>query len=160
MRPEDADDIDIVLPRELAEVVDGRALPVINVQYLVAGVLLDGGFGFAMAHDAARMSHPDVTRLMSRIRLTPDPALLRERVATLRVTRRDGSVLEHTCPGVRGGPADPMSVAEVATKALDLMAALPHREQLIDALLRLDDMGDVVALHDLLTPSHREVPRT
>src|SRR5690606_37397378 len=34
LRPDDVADLEIVLPRELAEVVDARELPVINVQYL------------------------------------------------------------------------------------------------------------------------------
>lgn len=160
LRPAHVDEIEIVLPRELAQVVDGRALPVINVQYLVAGVLLDGDFSFAMAHDVERMSHPETTALMARTRLTPDPLLLRDRVATLRITRRDGSVLEHTCLGVRGGPANPMSATDVTAKALDLMSALPHPERLTEALLTLETLDDVAALHDLLTPSHREASRS
>lgn len=158
LRPDDVAELEIVLPRELAQVVDGRALPVINVQYLMAGVLLDGGFSFAMAHDADRMSHPAVTALLGRTRLTPDPVLLRDRVATLRVTRRDGTVLERTCLGVRGGPADPMPAAEVAAKALDLMSARPRAAELADTLLRLDAVADVATLHDLLTPTDREAP--
>lgn len=156
LRPDEVAALEIVLPRELAQVVDGRALPVINVQYLVAGVLLDGGFTFGMAHDAERMSHPDVAALTARIRLTPDPVLLRDRVATLRVTRTDGSTLEQTCSGVRGGPADPMSAAEVTAKALDLMSARPEAARLADTLLRLSDVDDVTALHDLLVPTDRK----
>lgn len=156
LRPDDVAELEIVLPRELAQVVDGRALPVINVQYLMAGVLLDGGFSFAMAHDAERMSHPAITDLTSRTRLTPDPVLLRDRVATLRVTRRDGTVVEQTCLGVRGGPADPMSSAEVTAKALDLLQARPRVGELVESLLHLESVGDVAALHDLLVPTHPE----
>ena len=156
LRADDVEAIEIVLPRELAQVVDGRALPVINVQYLVAGVLLDGGFSFAMAHDAERMSHPAITELTARTRLTPDPVLLRDRVATLRITRRDGSVLEQTCSGVRGGPADPMSADEVLAKALDLLSARDTGAQLAARLLRLDGVADVATLHDLLIPTDRE----
>lgn len=156
LRPDDVETLEIVLPRELAQVVDGRALPVINVQYLVAGVLLDGDFSFAMAHDVERMSHPDVTALMARTTLTPDPVLLRDRVATLRISRRDGTVLEHTCSGVRGGPTDPMSAEEVRAKARDLMVARPAGDRLADTLLHLADVPDVASLHDLLTPLPRE----
>jgi 2-methylcitrate dehydratase PrpD len=159
LRADDIEAVEIVLPRELAQVVDGRALPVINVQYLVAGVLLDGGFSFAMAHDAERMSHPAITGLTARMRLIPDPVLLRERVATLRVTRRDGTVLEQTCSGVRGGPADPMSVDEVLAKVLDLASARSTSAQLAARLLRLDGVADVSALHDLLIPTDREASR-
>lgn len=153
LRADDVAELEIILPRELAQVVDGRALPVINVQYLMAGVLLDGGFSFAMAHDVERMSHPAIAALTARTRLTADPVLLRDRVATLRVTRHDGSVLEQTCLGVRGGPADPMSVAEVRDKALDLVSARGRGVELVDTLLRLDAVPDVSALHDLLVPS-------
>ena len=158
LTPDDVETIEIILPRELAQVVDGRALPVINVQYLVAGVLLDGGFSFAMAHDAERMSHPAITQLTARTRLTPDPVLLRDRVATLRVTRRDGTILEQTCSGVRGGPADPMSADEVLAKALDLISARSTATELAARLLRLDGVSDVADLHDLLIPT-REATR-
>ena len=156
LRPDDVAELEIVLPRELAAVVDGRPLPVINVQYLMAGVLLDGGFTFAMAHDAARMSDPAVAALVARMRVTPDPTRLRDRVATLRVTRRDGSVTEQTCLGVRGGPADPMPAAEVAEKALDLLRARPRASELVDTVLGLDGVADVSALHELLTTTDRE----
>lgn len=158
LRLEDIADLEIVLPRELAQVVDGRALPVINVQYLVAGVLSDGGFSFAMAHDVARMSAAEIVSLTERIRLTPDPVLLRDRVATLRVRRTDGETLVQTCTGVRGGPADPMPADEVRAKALDLMIARPQAAQLADTLLQLDSVADTATLHDLLTPNDREAP--
>lgn len=156
LRPDDVEHVEIVLPRELAQVVDGRALPVINVQYLCAGVLLDGGFSFAMAHDVERMSHPDILDLIRRTTLTADPVLLRERVATLRVTRRDGDVVEHTCSGVRGGPSDPMSADEVTAKTVDLMSARPDPHALATAILGIDGAADLAGLHDLLTTHDRE----
>ena len=64
--PAQVTNIRIVLPHDLARVVDDRSMPDINCQYLVAGTLVDRAFTFAMAHDDDRMTDPVITALRSR----------------------------------------------------------------------------------------------
>lgn len=150
--------IEIVLPHDLARVVDGRDMPDINCQYLVIGTMLDGAFSFAMAHDLERMRSPQVQDLMARTSLRPDPDKAGVRTADLTVRTRDRGVLHAYVPAVRGTVDDPMSRQEVHDKALDLVAPFlggERSEALLSALWSLDEvkqMSDVVAL---LQPAQR-----
>ena len=149
----DIEAIEIVLPHDLARVVDGRTMPDINCQYLVAGTLIDGGFSFAMAHDVERMAAPDIVRLMALSTLVPDPEVEGRRTAELKVRLRDGRELSEYVAAVRGTVDDPMSVDEIEEKARDLF--LPSlgaegTERLLSELWALPDSSrgieDIIAL--------------
>jgi 2-methylcitrate dehydratase PrpD len=142
--PEDVAAIEIVLPGDLAQVVDNRLMPDINVQYLVAGSLLDRRFTFAMAHDADRMHKPDVVALMARTTLVPDPAVSGVRTATVTLTMSDGRRLSRHVAAVRGTVDDPMSRQELVDKSLDLLVPV------LDMIAVLPELADARALGELL----------
>lgn len=151
--PQDIKAIDIVLPGDLARVVDRRHMPDINVQYLVAGSLLDGDFSFAMAHDADRMKDPAVVALTDRTTLTPDREVSGVRTATVTITLTDGTELRRHVSAVRGTVDNPMSHDEVVTKVMDLMEPTLGREraqQVVRTVSGLADVRKVSALSELL----------
>ena len=130
---------------------DQSRMPDVNLRYCLAVTLLDGELSFAAAHDAARMTSPQLVALGSRVKmLGPNPGQDRfaatvELVVDDRVLRadQDGNVL--------GRASNPMSRVEVQAKALALMdpvigAARASRSiDMIDNLDRASDMRELVA---------------
>ena len=154
--PAAVESIEIVLPHDLARVVDGRDMPDINCQYLVAGTLLDKGFSFAMAHDDARMTSPDVVALLAKSRLVPDPDSEGVRSADLTIRTSDRGVLRRFVPAVRGTVDDPMDRSEVNDKALDLIEPLlgdAATRELLRSLWAVTEVEDVNELSTLLEPA-------
>lgn len=156
--------IDILLPEDLANVVNDRHMPDINVQYLVAGTLLDGRCTFAMAHDTARMSSPGVRHLREHTTLIADPTRTGTRSAHLRVHLTSGTTLTRTVEDVLGTAQHPMTPSQVAEKAIDVMTPAtghPRAQDIVEALQHLTDLPDVAALPPLLrrpdaSPSPRD----
>lgn len=149
----DVQDIEIVLPADLARVVDARDMANINVQYLVVGTLLDGGFSFAMAHDDARLQDATVRGLLGRTRLVADPTVSRVRCATVTMTTTDGQQRRQHVAAVRGTVDDPMTRAEVHDKAVDLMTSPlgeDRTQQLLSLLWDMPSVGSVRELRPLL----------
>jgi 2-methylcitrate dehydratase PrpD len=147
------DAVEITLPAHAAHVTDNRAIPDINVQYLVAGTFEDGQFTFAMAHDVERMTAPSILRLRERTVIVPDESMGTARSAIVTVTRTDGSVLRQHVPFVRGTVDDPMSVEELERKSADLLEPVLGKArtgELIRRLLDLDSVADVAELNPLL----------
>jgi 2-methylcitrate dehydratase PrpD len=126
------------------------------VQHLLAVLLLDGGLGFAAAHDEARLRDPAVLALRERIRLVPDAGLTRAlppRQAIVEIATQDGRRLAERTRAVRGTPDNPMARAEVEAKAQDLLGPVQGAERaraLVMAIRRLERLGSVRALRPLL----------
>lgn len=127
--------IRIQLPSNSAMIVDSRTMPSINVQYLVAGTLLDGKFSFAMAHDEGRMKSPEIVELIRRTELISDESIkgTRQAVVTVETNHGDRSVT-HTrhVVNVRGTSFMPMSVDEVRTKTVDLIEAITGQKRAVE----------------------------
>jgi 2-methylcitrate dehydratase PrpD len=144
------------LPDDRAHLVDDRAAPDLCVQHLLAVLLLDGGLGFAAAHDGARLRDPAVLALRERIRLVPDPELTRAlppRQAIVEIATQDGRRLAKRTRAVRGTPDNPMAGAEVEAKAEDLLAPVQGVERaraLVTAIRGVERLGSVRALRPLL----------
>ena len=141
-------------------VVDNRDMPDISIQHMLAVMLLDGTASFAAAHDKPRMQAADVLRERAKIRLVPDPDLIKylpQRGATVEVTLKDGRTVAETVLQVKGTAANPMSRQEVVDKARDLLAPVlgsPRAGELIQAVLTLDTRGDIrTSLSPLLRPA-------
>jgi 2-methylcitrate dehydratase PrpD len=128
----------------------------INVQYLVAGTLLDGRFSFEMAHDQPRLASAEIQALLARTTLTPDPRWAGVRAAELEVTRRRPGGLEKmlvTVTDVRGRPTSPMTSGEVREKALGLMSPVLGNERagaVCDIVLALESATGVEELARLI----------
>jgi 2-methylcitrate dehydratase PrpD len=143
----------ITLPSNAAHVVDDRAMPDVNVQYLVAGTLLDGRFTFAMAHDPERMTDSAVRTLRDATTLVPDDATAGTRSATVEVTLSDGSSVSEHVPFVRGTTQDPMTWTELTAKSTDLLEPVlgaARTRELIDRVTDLDSVQDIRSMAGLL----------
>ena len=115
--------ITIQLPADSAGVVDGRHMPSINVQYLVAATLTRGAFSFALAHDEEYFRSPTVAGLLERTTLVPDPALEGTRFAELTVeVDGEDAPRRRRVEDVQGTPRNPMSDEQVVAKAMELLA--------------------------------------
>jgi len=146
----------VQIPEEAVPVVDGRAMPDVNLQHLVALYLVDGALSFAASHDRARMDDPAVLALRARVRLVGSRALSEarpRRQAIVEIALADGRTLSHRTVAVRGTPENPMTRKEVEAKALDLMAPVlgPVRARALVAAVRgIERLASCAALRPLL----------
>lgn len=150
--PDEVERVALHLSDREHSVVDNRHMPDICIQHMVAIMLLDGAVTFASSHDDARMEDPAVRALRERIELIGEPN--RERRTTLvEVALRDGTVLTETQDAVRGTPDNPMTRAEVETKAHDLMAPIlgdATSRDLVARIRELETVDNVRSLRSLL----------
>jgi 2-methylcitrate dehydratase PrpD len=151
----DVEAIDVDLAVEAARVVDGRPMANVNLQHQVALLIVDGTLTFESSHAADRMRDPAVAPLAARIRIVPSPdlsAVQPSRQARVAVRLRDGRELRYHARDVKGTPALPMTRAEVAAKAQDLMAPVLGAERAataIAATFALEQQRDVRAFAEL-----------
>src|SRR3984893_4582732 len=158
-RPFEASDVRHVVVRSAtsqAERVNNREMPDINVQYLIAVMLLDRTVSFHAAHDTARMKDPAVLRERAKVDLVGDEELERllpTRVGIVDVELVDGTHLTERVENARGTPENPMTRDEVVAKARGLMTPVlgaAISTKLIDRLLDIDSVKDVRELRPLL----------
>jgi 2-methylcitrate dehydratase PrpD len=157
--PDAIDAITLIMPDDRVHIVDDRAMPDVCVQHLAAVALLDGGAGFAAAHDVARMQDPAVRALRARMTLVPSPDLTvavpaRQAIAAIRFA--GGEERRHHAVAVRGTPENPMTEDEVEAKVLDLVAPLlgGGAPELLAAVRgievrRVRDLRPLLNIHDL-----------
>lgn len=144
---QDVERVDVEMPEKSALIVDGRSMPSVCVQHLVAIMLADGRVSFAATHDVERMQDPVILAIRKKIRLIPNaqlPHALRQAIVT--ICLKDGTRLAHRVDAVRGTAQNPMTWEEVAAKARDLIEPSIGRERcraLIDAIHALDGLDDV-----------------
>jgi 2-methylcitrate dehydratase PrpD len=150
----DIEAITVALPSESAVVVDNRAMPNVNVQYLVAGTLIDGGFSMRMSQDHERLTDPEVVALMAKVTLVPEAEFAHQRAARVEISLRDGAAaITRTVRDVRGTPKNPMSFEESRTKAEDLIGEVTgaaRASAACDLVSHLEDVGDITELIALL----------
>lgn len=102
-----------------AKVTDRREMPAVNLQHLVALMLVDGTVTFASSHDADRMTDPVVRDLAARVTLRGSEALTRaepSRQAIVTLHLHDGRSLIHHATDVRGTAQNPMTDDELVAK--------------------------------------------
>ena len=142
-----------------ANTTDNRAMPDICMQHLCAVMVLDGTVSFKAAHDDKRMRDARVLKLRKRIELRGDDALtaaMPSRQGIVELILRNGTTLRHHMKAVRGTAENPMTRAEVDTKAYDLIAPVFGRSRarrLCDAVWNLDQLDNVRKLRPLLRRS-------
>jgi 2-methylcitrate dehydratase PrpD len=129
---EDVAKLVVRIPDDRAAIVNDRAMPDINLQHMVAVMLLDGTVSFEASHDFRRMRAAHIVKLKKRIELVGIPPA--EGTANrwsadrgrwqgeVEVTLRDGRTLRHYSHAARGSNHNPMTREEENAKALDLMA--------------------------------------
>jgi 2-methylcitrate dehydratase PrpD len=139
-----------------AKTVNNREIPDINVQHLVAVILIDKTVSFRAAHDLARINDPAVVRERAKIQLVPDEEMERNlprREAQVEITLNDRTQLSERVTAVRGTSRNPMTREEVVAKARDLITPVLGAAActgLIDKLLGVEDLKDIRELRPLL----------
>lgn len=127
-----------------------------SMQYCAAALLHLGGVRLA-AFEPAQLADPAIRATMAKVTVSLDPELAdaypARRAARVRVTLRDGSVLEHLQPTRKGDPEMPLSDADLSAKFHELAGpaiGAGAAARLEEALLR----GDVLPGHvPLLAPA-------
>lgn len=131
-------------------------MPDINLQHMIAVMLLDKTASFKAAHDKPRMQDAAVLRQRAKVDLVRDEQLaklLPVRVTIVDITLTDGTRLLERVTAVRGTPRNPMTRAEVVEKARDLTAPVLGRataDRLIETVYAIEAVSDIRALPPLL----------
>jgi 2-methylcitrate dehydratase PrpD len=147
--------IKVHLPTGSHRTVDRSPSPDVNVQHLLALLLVDGTLTFRSIHDRARMEDPAVLALRAKIELVPSDELRDarpRRQAIVEVETDDGARFTHRIVAVRGTADNPMDEAEAEAKARDLMAGILGRKQtkkLIGAIRGLAEVKNMARLRPL-----------
>ena len=142
------------LPESGARTVNDRRMPDVNIQYMLAAIILEGGLTFEAAHDYNRFQNPRVMELKQKVELIGDAELERSGPrfqGLVEVTLKDGRTLREHVMNCRGRPENPMAPEEVEKKAAWLMEPVLGKgnvEQIIESIRRIETIG-----------SARELPR-
>ncbi len=142
-------------PSQLKTVYD-RPMPNVNIQHLVALMLAKGRVGFAESHDASLMDDPQLLELRRRVRLTALEELeyaRPPRQTIVEISTRSGAKFSQRVVAVRGTPDNPMSMTEVAAKAIDLIAPVigdSRCRELIEFTGNIEQVADITVLRPLL----------
>jgi 2-methylcitrate dehydratase PrpD len=132
------------------------AMPDVNMQQMVAVMLLDGTVTLEAAHDVARMKDPAVMALRRRVELVADDELERalpSQQGIVELTLADGRVLRHHTKDVRGTAPNPMTAEEVEEKAEGLLTPVVGKRRaraVIEAVWHIESVDDVRTLRPLL----------
>ena len=136
-----------------ARVFANAQMPALNLPYLCAIILIDGGLSFEMADSQQRLSSdPQVQALMARVSVKHDPAQEakpRKESARVTVVLKSGQVESTFVEHVRGYPPNPMSRRDVEDKARDLMGPVlgaGRTRELIDMVWGIDALPDARVL--------------
>jgi 2-methylcitrate dehydratase PrpD len=138
--------ITVHLPTGSDRTVDRTPAPDVNVQHLLAMLLIDGTLTFRSIHDHARMSDPKILALRAKMQVVPSDELLHarpRRQAIVEVETRDGGRHSHRIVAVRGTADNPMDRSEVEAKARDLMGSVLGRQRTEKLIAAIRDLATV-----------------
>jgi 2-methylcitrate dehydratase PrpD len=153
LRPENVSRIVVRLPEDGARIVDGNAMPDVNLQHLVAVALIDGTVSFEVSHSRERMKDPQVLAVKARVQLIGDRALVdpeAPRSGAVEATLSDGRTVRHFTKHPPGTKENPLSAEAVAAKARDLMAPVLGKARADAVIARVDTIEDVRDARDLV----------
>ena len=157
-----ADDVQRVVIRvatDEANTISNREMPDINMQHLIAIMLLDKTVSFATIHDKARMKDPAVLRQRAKVEVLADPridARRPRREAIVEITFNDGTQLSEWIRDVRGTADNPMTREEVIAKARDLIVPVLGAatcDLLVQKVFALETIKDIRDLRPALQKS-------
>lgn len=149
---DNVDQITATLPDDGARIVDDRSMPDVNLQYLIAVALIDGGLSFDASHSYERMKDPRVLEVKKRVRLVGDRGLMdpaAPRSARVEVRLRDGRTVTHFTRHAPGTKENPLDTAGVSAKARSLIAPVlgaSRTERLIRQVMDLERVSGVRGL--------------
>jgi 2-methylcitrate dehydratase PrpD len=144
------------LPEDGARIVDGRSMPDVNCQHIMAVALVDGFIDFQNSHSYERMADPQVIAARERVELVADPDLVvveAPRSGFVEVTLRNGEKVSLFVSHAPGTAENPLDTEAVNAKARGLMAPIlgdERVEALIQRVNRLEELDDVRELRPLL----------
>lgn len=154
-----ADDVQKVVIRvatDEANTISNREMPDINMQHLIAIMLIDKTVSFASIHDKARMQDPAVLRQRRKVQVLADPridARRPRREAIVELTLNDGTQWKEWIRDVRGTADNPMTREEVVAKARDLIIPVLGAatcNSLVGEIFALETMTDIRSLRPAL----------
>jgi 2-methylcitrate dehydratase PrpD len=151
------DRIVVRLPADGAAIVDNRAMPDVNLQYVIAVALVDGTLSFADSHSPERMEDPQIKGVRERVRLVADRTLMvpeAPRSGMVEVTLRDGRTVSHFTrhpPGTKENPLDTEAVNEKARNLIEPVMGTRRTAALIQRLNTLENVNSVRELRSFLT---------
>ncbi len=144
------------IPESGARTVNNRKMPDVNVQFMVAAILIEGKLTFDMAHDYARLQNPKVLALKEKVQLIGDDRMAKSGhrfQGLVEVTLKDGRVVREHVVDCRGRPENPMSPEEVEKKAAWLMEPVlgkKNSDQVIESVRRIESVSSVRELTKLM----------
>ena len=153
------DGIEMHLPERSARTVDNSSMPDVNVQHLMAMLLIDGTLSFEAIHDDDRMKDSAVLALRDKITLIPSEELthaIPRRQAIVTIRTRDGRQMSRRTVAVRGTADNPMTLAEIEAKASELIGSVlgaRRAKAIVQAMRNIEAVPDITALRRLWLPS-------
>jgi 2-methylcitrate dehydratase PrpD len=153
LRPDTVAKIVVRLPEDGARIVDGNAMPDVNLQHLVAVALIDGTVSFEMSHSRDRMADPQVLAVKAKVQLLGDRALVEPeapRSGAVEATLVDGRTVQHFTKHPPGTKENPLSAEAVAEKARGLMAPVLGRARADAVIARVNRLEAVRDARDLV----------
>jgi 2-methylcitrate dehydratase PrpD len=145
------------LPEDGALIVSNRAMPDVNIQYVLAVGLIDGTISFEDSHSQARMKDPQVLAVKERVELVADKSLLdpaAPRSGRVEVTLRDGRTVTHFTrhpPGTKENPLDTTGVNQKATGLMQPVLGRDRTNEIIRMVGQLETIGNIRDLIRVLT---------
>ena len=141
------------LPTDGAAIVNDRQMPDINLQYIMAVMLLEGTLSFHAAHSYRRMKDKKVKEIKARVELIPDEALMQAsipRQGIVEVTTQSGEIFREHVVSVRGTPDNPMTTEEVEKKAIDLVAPMLGDQRSQELMEKIRKLESLTTVHELV----------
>ena len=145
--------VTVNLPEDGARIVNGRSMPDVNCQHMVALALIDGSVTFESTHAYERMSDPELLAVKERVRLVPSAALMDRdapRSAKVEVVLNDGRTVEHFTPHAYGTRQNPMDTENVNKKARDLLEPVLGSTRTEEIIRRVNELEKVADVNELM----------
>jgi len=145
------------LPADGADIVDNRAMPDVNIQYILAVALLEGTVSFVDSHSQERMKDRQVLAVKERVQLVADKTLMdpdAPRSGRVEVTLRDGRTVSHFTrfpPGTKENPLSAEGVEAKARSLIEPVLGVARTTSVLQAVAALDEVSDLRDLRPLLT---------
>ena len=149
VNPDDIEKVVVRIPESGARTVNNRHMPDVNVQYMVASILVDGKLTFEAAHDYERFKNPRVLALKEKVQLIGDQEMERSGPrfqGLVEVTFKNGKTMRQHVRNCRGRPENPMSPEEVEKKAMWLIEPVLGKDktgQIIESVRGVESMTRV-----------------
>lgn len=147
---------EIIVRMEPGSVVDNREMPDVNIQHMMAVMLIDKDATFKAAHDVARMKDPAVLRERAKVKLVPGGARGSVQPPLVDVRLADGTTISEDIKAVLGTVDNPMTRDQVIAKCRSLMTPIVGAaagNRVIDTMLSLENVSNVRTLRPLLQRS-------